>query len=331
MVATLCLAAAGCSNGTARSSNASSGGKSATGDSAAFPVTIDSAVGKAAITARPERVVTIGWGSQDVALALGVVPVGMQDMSGDTGDKTGILPWDAAKLHGAKPQLLKYTTASVPYEQIAALRPDVILAVDSGLTGAQYQQLSHIAPTVGYPGKPWLTSWQDQLRLVGKALGMSTKAAALERSTDALIADAKARHPEFSGRTVAFGSGTTSDSYNLYLSSDSRVQLLHQLGFTVSSSLPSRAKSFAAQLSLEKLDSVDSDVLVSWYLNKSVQRQLEDSALFRRMPAVRRGGYVPLTDPAMVYATSAVSVLSLPWMLDRYLPLLSTAAKGKAS
>ncbi|WP_236576143.1 iron-siderophore ABC transporter substrate-binding protein [Streptomyces sp. HF10] len=275
--------------------------------------------------------VTIGWGSQDVALALGVVPVGMQDMSGDTGDKTGILPWDAAKLHGAKPQLLKYTTASVPYEQIAALRPDVILAVDSGLTGAQYQQLSHIAPTVGYPGKPWLTSWQDQLRLVGKALGMSTKAAALERSTDALIADAKARHPEFSGRTVAFGSGTTSDSYNLYLSSDSRVQLLHQLGFTVSSSLPSRAKSFAAQLSLEKLDSVDSDVLVSWYLNKSVQRQLEDSALFRRMPAVRRGGYVPLTDPAMVYATSAVSVLSLPWMLDRYLPLLSTAAKGKAS
>jgi iron complex transport system substrate-binding protein len=33
----------------------------------------------------------------------------------------------------------------------------------------------------------------------------------------------------------------------------------------------------------------------------------------------------------MVYATSAVSVLSLPWMLDRYLPLLSAAAKGKAS
>ncbi|MEV7502731.1 iron-siderophore ABC transporter substrate-binding protein [Streptomyces sp. NPDC093018] len=331
VVATLCLAAAGCSNGTADSPNASSGGKSAAGDSAAFPVTIDSAVGKATITARPERVVTIGWGSQDVALALGVVPVGMQDMSGDTGDKTGILPWDTPKLHGAKPQLLKYTTANVPYEQIAALRPDVILAVDSGLTGAQYQQLSHIAPTVGYPGKPWLTSWQDQLRLVGKALGMSAKAATLERSTDALIADAKARHPEFSGRTVAFGSGTTGGSYNLYLSSDSRVQLLRQLGFTVSPSLPSRAKSFAAQLSLEKLDSVDSDVLVSWYLSKSVQRQLEDSTLFRRMPAVRRGGYVPLTDPAMVYATSAVSVLSLPWMLDRYLPLLSTAAKGKAS
>ncbi|EYT81164.1 MULTISPECIES: iron-siderophore ABC transporter substrate-binding protein [unclassified Streptomyces] len=331
VVAALCLAAAGCSSDSKTPSHASSDGKTTTGDSSAFPVTIDSAVGKATIPARPERVVTIGWGSQDAALALGVTPVGMQDMSGDTGDKTGILPWDAPKLHGAEPTLLKYATGEVPYEQIAALRPDVILAVDSGLTGAQYQQLSRIAPTVGYPGKPWLTSWQDQLRLVGKALGMSTEAAALEKSTDKLIADAKARHPEFTGKTVAFGSGTTTSSYNLYLSSDTRVQLLHQLGFTVSPSLPSSAKSFAAQLSLEKLDSIDSDVLVSWYLSKPVQQQLEANTLFRRMPAVERGGYVPLTDPAMVYATSAVSVLSLPWMLDRYLPLLSTAAKGKTS
>jgi iron complex transport system substrate-binding protein len=276
-------------------------------------------------------VVTIGWGSQDVALALGVVPVGMQDMSGDTGDRTGILPWDAPKLDGAEPKLLKYVGDQVPYEQIAALHPDLILAVDSGLTGQQQAQLSHLAPTVGYPGKPWLTSWQDQLRLVGKALGMSDRAAALERSTDKLITDAKAQHPEFAGKTVAFGSGTTTGNYNLYLSSDSRVQLLHELGFTVSRSLPSKASSFAAQVSLEKLDSIDSDVLVSWYLSKPVQTQLEGNALFQRMPAVARHGYVALTDPAMVYATSAVSVLSLPWMLDRYLPLLSAAADGKAS
>jgi len=329
-VVALCLAVVGCSSGS-KSSPHGSGSAASPGSASAFPVTIDSAVGKATIPARPKRVVTIGWGSQDVALALGVVPVGMQDMSGDTGDKTGILPWDAPKLKGAKPKLLKYVTDEVPYEQIAALHPDLVLAVDSGLTTQQYRQLSQIAPTVGYPGQAWLTSWQDQLRLVGKALGMSAKAAALEKSTAKLIADAKAQHPELAGKTVAFGSGTTTSSFNLYLSTDSRVQLLRELGFTVSPSLPSKAASFAEQLSLEKLDSIDADVLVSWYLSGSVQKQLEGNALFRRIPAVRRGGYVPLTDPAMVYATSAVSVLSLPWMLDRYLPLLSAAAKGKAS
>jgi iron complex transport system substrate-binding protein len=255
----------------------------------------------------------------------------MQDMTGDTGDKTGILPWDAPKLKGAKPQLLKYVTSEVPYEQIAALHPDLILAVDSGITTDQYRRLTQIAPTVGYPGKPWLTSWQDQLRLVGEALGKSAQAARLEKSTERLIAHARAKHPEFAGKTVAFGSGTTTSSYNLYLSTDSRVQLLRELGFTVSPSLPAKAPSFAAQVSLEKLDSIDADVLVSWYLSPTVKKQLESDTLFRRMPAVKRGGYVPLTDPAMVYATSAVSVLSLPWMLDRYLPLLSAAAKGKAS
>ena len=324
LAVTAALALGGCSSGGESSSKAD------TTAGSGFPVTVDSALGKATISKRPERVVTIGWGSQDVALALGVVPVGMQDMSGDTGEPSGILPWDAPKLHGAKPTLLKYTTGEVPYEEIAALRPDVILAVDSGLTGAEYAKLSQIAPTVGYPGKPWLTSWQDQLTMVGKALGETKKAAAVGRSTDELIAGAKQAHPEFSGKTVAFGSGTTTSSFNLYLAGDSRVQLLRQLGFTVSRSLPSKAPSFAAQVSLEKLDSIKADVMVAWYLSSSVQKTLESNKLFQRMSAVRRGGYVPLTDPAMVYATSAVSVLSLPWMLDRYLPLLSAAAKGKS-
>ncbi|MCA1220106.1 iron-siderophore ABC transporter substrate-binding protein [Streptomyces sp. 8L] len=326
----LCLTVAGCSSGTPSSSRSAPSDAGTSTGAPAFPVTIGSSVGEATIPARPKRVVTIGWGSQDAALALGVVPVGMQDMSGDTADKTGILPWDTPKLKGAKPELLKYVTGEVPYERIAALHPDLILAVDSGLTKEQHEQLSRLAPTVGFPGKPWLTSWQDQLRLVGKALGKSAQAAALERSTAKLISDAKARHPEFAGKTIAFGSGTTAGSYNLYLSSDSRVQLLHELGFTVSPSLPSKASSFAEQLSLENLDSVDSDVLVSWYLAEPVRKKLESNPLFQRMPAVEHHGYVPLTDPVMVYATSAVSVLSLPWMLDRYVPLLSAAARGKA-
>lgn len=317
----------GCSSGAGGTGTQASSAPSSGG---AFPVTIRSALGSVTIRSRPDRVVSIGWGSQDVALALGVVPVGMQDMTGNTGDKTGILPWDKPKLGDADPTLIKYVGDQIPYEDIAGLEPDVILATNSGLTADQYVKLTKIAPTVGYPGKPWLTSWQDQLKIVGRALGKSAEADKLLTRTDELINTVKKDHPEFAGKTIAFGSGTEADSYNLYLADDSRVELLHQFGFTISSSLPKTAESFAAKISLEKLDTIDADVLVSWYLSSPVQKQLESSALFAQMPAVKRGGYVPLTDPAMVYATSAVSVLSLPWMLDRYLPLLSAAAEGKS-
>jgi iron complex transport system substrate-binding protein len=325
------LAVAGCGS-SSPSGTSSTGASARTGGSGGpFPVTIDSAVGKTTITKQPKRVVTIGWGSQDAALALGVKPVGMQDMSGNTGDKGGVLPWDKTKLAGAKPELINYVGDNVPYEKIAALRPDVILAVDSGITESQWSRLNHLAPTVGYPGTAWQTSWQNQIRTVGKALGRTSEATKLEKSTSALIDKSRVAHPEFKGRTVAFGSGTATDSFNLYLASDSRVQLLKELGFTISSSMPKTGKSFAVPLSLERLNTIKSDVLVSWYLGSSTQKSLENSALFRRIPAVKRHGYVPITDPAMVFATSSVTVLSLLWMLDRYLPLLSKAADGKSS
>ncbi len=322
--------AAGCSGGSGGSSG--SGGV-APADGGAYPVTIRSALGAVTIKKQPKRVVTIGWGSQDAALALGVVPVGMQDMTSDAGVKGGVLPWDTAALHGAKPALLHVTTDEIPYEKIATLRPDVILAVYSGVTADQYERLSQLAPTVGYPDKPWITSWQDQLSLVGRALGRSDEAAALERQTDKRIAQAAQRHPEFAGRTAAFGSGTQAGSFNFYYDTDARVQLLKELGFSLSpdvSALGSGGStaSFAKAVSLEELPGIRTDVLVAWYLSGSTRSAIEGNALFARNPAVARGGYVPVTDPVFVYATSAVDVLSLPWMLDRYLPLLSKAAKG---
>ncbi|HVV31172.1 MAG TPA: ABC transporter substrate-binding protein [Mycobacteriales bacterium] len=327
LLVTVGLSACGSSSPSAsatRPSGASTG---------AFPVTITSALGTATIKSVPERVVTIGWGSQDAALALGVVPVGMQDFSADSGSPDGILPWDRSKLGDAKPAMIKASTGSVPFEQIASLHPDVILAVYSGITAEEYARLSQIAPTVGYPDKAWLTSWQDQVTLVGKALGKSTQAAELIDKTDGLIAAAAAAHPEFQGKTIAFGSGTKPGSFNFYYDDDPRSALLQQLGFTPSPSVSKLGdggspNSFAKQVSLELLPGVQTDVLVAWYLAPATQHEIEDNGLFRSLPAVKSGSYVPLTDPPLVYATSAVNVLSLPWMLDRYLPLLSKAAKN---
>lgn len=338
----LAVALVSCSSDSGDSSD--SGGSTdvgASGDSGAnsssFPVTIDSALGSATIEEEPERVVTIGWGSQDIALALGITPVGMPDMSSDTTDGTGILPWDREHIDsgdggdgGTTPELLDATSDDLPYENILNLEPDVILAVNSGVTDDQYSRLSDIAPTVAYPGEAWQTSWEDQTTIVGEALGRSEQAEKLVDDTHQLIVDAKAEHPEFEGKTIAFASGTTGEGLNTYLATDSRISLLEQLGFTVAPSVPTTGDSFAVQVSKENWASIDSDVLVSWYLSEDIRESLESDPGFARIPAVEHGGYVPLTDPPMVYATSAISVLSLPWMLDNYLPLLQSAAEGES-
>lgn len=328
MLVALGLVASGCAPTDTDAGSAS--GPTAADSNTAFPLTIDSALGEVTIEQQPERVVTIGWGSQDVALTLGVVPVGMQDMSRNTGDDSGILPWDRELLGGQEPTLIPASTDEIPFETILSLQPDVILAVNSGLDEEQYARLNEIAPTVAYPGKPWLTSWQDQTTIIGQALGQQEQAQKLVDDTTALIAKVKSDNPEFADKTVAFGSGTSADSFNIYLAGDSRVQLLKELGFQIASSVPTEGDKFAEQMSLENLPSIDADVLVSWYLSDEVKNSLEDSPLFSQIPAVLRGGYLPLTDPPMVFATSAISVLSLPWMLDAYVPMLQAAAVGEA-
>lgn len=303
---------------------------SSPGSSGAFPVTMQTALGTATIPEKPKRVVTIGWGSQDAALALGVVPVGMQDFTGDSGRKDGVLPWDVDRLHGNEPELIKASTSEIPYEQILSLKPDVILAVNSGLTDAQYKRLSQIAPTVGYPGKPWLTSSSDQLSMVGKALGMPGKAGRLQDNYDDLVAKTAKKHPEFEGTTIAFGSGTETGNYNFYRSDDSRVELLRQLGFTpapsVSKLRQNPQSTFSKKVSLERISDVKTDVLVSWYLDGQTKKSIEKTPTFAKFGPVKNDRYIALTDPPMVFATSSVTVLSLPWMLKRFVPMLSKAA-----
>ncbi|MBS4102885.1 iron-siderophore ABC transporter substrate-binding protein [Tsukamurella paurometabola] len=322
----LVMGAAACGTGSPADERAQS--------DAGFPVSITSALGTTEIKARPERVVTLGWGSTEAAIALGVTPVGMRDMTSELGEGGGgIMPWVQEKLGDAEPVLLAESSRSLPLEQIAALKPDVILAVQSGLTADQYAQLSKIAPTVAQPGRNWQTSWQDQTTLVGKALGRDAEAKALITETDKRIADVKGAHPEFAGKTVAAASGTTSDGLNFYFDTDPRVQLLQSFGFTVLPELASLREAtppgkFAAPVSWENVPKYNADVLTSWYLDPAKRGATEGNPSFASLKAVQRKAYVPLTDPPLVYAVSSPNVLDLPWLLDRYVPALSAAAKN---
>lgn len=86
--ATLALAACGSGSGGsgagAESGQASSGAASLGSGGAeqgAFPVTLKHSFGETTITKEPTKVATVGWVDQDMAVSLGVVPVGATAMT----------------------------------------------------------------------------------------------------------------------------------------------------------------------------------------------------------------------------------------------------------
>jgi len=120
-----------------------------------FPVTIEHAFGETIIEAAPERIVTWGRGNHDALLALGIVPVAMPFSTYGGGDN-GLHPWVEEKLAelGAETPVQLADAQDIPFEQIAAQDPDVIIAVFSGISAEDYARLSQIAPTVAYPDQP---------------------------------------------------------------------------------------------------------------------------------------------------------------------------------
>ncbi|RYE09836.1 MAG: iron-siderophore ABC transporter substrate-binding protein [Hyphomicrobiales bacterium] len=296
----------------------------------AYPVTLTHAFGETTIAAKPERIVTIGWTTQDAVLALGEVPVAIPEQMWG-GDEKGVLPWVAeavTALGKPMPEIINFDT-DIPYERLLALSPDVILAPYSGLTQEQYDRLSTIAPTVAYAKDPWAGSWQDIMLTTGKALGKSAEAQAIVAGVDARFAAAAAAHPEFKGKTFTFGSvwvGTA--GVNVYSATDPRIPMVEQLGLTVSPGVLELSKQpgYFFDVSLENLATVDADVLILLDEGGPEADALYEQDLIKRFAPVAEGRLSRLTGKSYVMATSAPSPLSIPWMLDQFVAGLAEAA-----
>ncbi|TDU88911.1 iron complex transport system substrate-binding protein [Kribbella voronezhensis] len=300
----------------------------ASGTAGGFPVTLKNTFGETTISKKPERIVTLGWNAQDVVYALGETPVGMPKVTyGPTA--AGVTAWDADRFDPAKTTLLD-TGDGYPFEKIAALKPDVILAPYEGFDATVYKTLSGIAPTVAYPGAAWQTSWQDQTTLIGKALGKSAEAAKLIAGITELTRKAAADHPEFKGKTLTIGSFGP-ENY-VYMPTDPRVQILTEMGFVNSPGVEAlqaknTKKEFAVSLSKEKVGDIDADVVVG-YVDGLTAKKFETDPVYASLGALKRGGAYLMEDQQVISGMSSVSVLSVPWVLDKILPGLSKAAES---
>jgi iron complex transport system substrate-binding protein len=293
---------------------------------AGFPVTLKNVFGETTIKEKPKRIVTLGWNAQDVVYALGETPVGMPKVTyGPT--KDGVTAWDADKFDPAKTTLLD-SGDTYPFEKIASLKPDVILAPYEGFDETVYKTLSGIAPTVAYPGAPWQTTWQDQTTLIGKALGKSAEADALITGIKDRVAKVASEHPEFKGKTITVASFGT-DNY-VYMPGDPRVQILNEMGFVNAPGVQkleetNTKKEFALTISKEKVADIDADVVVA-YVDGLTAAKFAADPVYAALPAVKKGSAYVLEDQQVISGMSAVSVLSVPWVLDKIVPGLAKAA-----
>ena len=338
LVATAALTAA-CSTGPrGGDENADAAEPTTAAEADAFPVTIEHALGSTTIEQEPTRVVSVGYAEADFPLSLGVVPVGAAKITyaGNDDFSTDYFDEALAEIDGAEQPERLDETDGVPVEDVVALRPDLVTATQSGITQDEYDQLTEAGiPVVAYPEAPYTTTWQESLEMVGEALGRTEEADAVEAETQQLIDDTAAEHPGLEGATFTFGGPNAGDlsSFYVYTVEDNRPRLLSELGMEPTAFVRERSEpgQFLFNVSSERADELDADVLLTYATSEAEVEELATNPLTRQIPAIADGRWYASTDPTETVGFSAPSPLSLPPTLERYVPKVAAALEGDGS
>ncbi|WP_369139143.1 iron-siderophore ABC transporter substrate-binding protein [Modestobacter versicolor] len=318
---TAALVVTGCGSGSDDTAGSGGGEASGPASSDAFPVTVPTAFGDVTVEEEPVRVVALGWGDAETALALGVQPVGASDWLAFGGE--GVGPW-AEGLYDEAPEIIE--TLEPSYEAIAALQPDLILDTKSPATQERFDTLSEIAPTISQPegADPYLTSSADQLEMVGQALGKAEEAADLQAEIDQAFTDAAAEHPEFDGTGVAVAA-YSSEGFGAYVRGDARVDFMEQLGFTLEPAIQDLATdSFFVSVSEEQLPLLDAGLTVAFPIFVDAS-EITGNPLWQSIPSVTAGNAVVLDDETLASAFSIGTPQGIQYALENAVPLFADA------
>lgn len=291
-------------------------------DADVYPLTIEHQFGSITLESAPERIVAIGYTEQDYYLALGVTPIAVRYWYGDIEDT--VRPWAIEYVEGEAPVALDMPFGALNYEAILALQPDLISAVTAGITEDEYHLLSEIAPVLthsaDYPsfGMPW----PDATLLIGEVLGKSAEAQTIVEETQGLFDEVVEQNPQFVGKSAAVG--YFFEYLGLFTEQDNRGDFFSRLGFALPEEVQELAgTSFYVDLSPERLDLLDQDVLVLASV-ASVEggiEQLEADPLFSLLNVVQEGNVIYLVSD-MEDAISFNSPLSLAFAIELIVPEL---------
>lgn len=269
---------------------------------------IQHAMGTTQVAKDSSRVVILTNEGTDMALALGVTPVGaVRSWSGDP-----YYDYIAAEMTGVE---MVGNELQPNLEKIAALKPDLILGSKVRHKGI-YRKLRAIAPTVF--SETLGVTWKDNLKLYSEALGHSEQAEVLLAEWDARVADFQERlgDQNIEVSLVRFMPGAA----RVYYKDSFPGQIVNEVGLARPEEQDRNG--FAQQVSLEQISAMDGDAIFYFVFGGSQgeQQPLEtvsqpwlDQPLWQRLSAVQTGK-VYAVDDAIWTSSSGIKAANL--MLD---------------
>ncbi len=253
--AALCLALAACSDGSSTSDATAAGGGER--------LELRHDTGTLALDAVPERVVTTSDETTELAVALGLQPVGVGStrVSGATDEERFARYYIPAERLGDPAYV---GGEELDLEAVAALEPDLVLhGVDDEVADA----LAGIAPTavldVQEPG-----AWQEAVVALGGATGRQERAERLVEDYEALVLRARedlaavaTRYPRVGVLYPQYRGG--SDNY-LFTAEFALASVVPELGFALAGS-PRASEAFPGVLSIssELYATIDADLVLA--------------------------------------------------------------------
>jgi iron complex transport system substrate-binding protein len=232
-----------------------------------------------------------------------------------------VLPWQDAMLDEST--ALDGGTV-LPFEQIAALDPDLIVITYFLPSDSDYALLSDIAPTIATLNPDGnVDTWQSIAEVAGQLIGDDAAAAALVEDVDGQVHALAEGLPGLEGTTFAFANYVPGDSiYVLTDPEDGANVLFSQLAMVIPPGLLALdAPQGRAQLSPEQIGQLDAEVLM-------LLTQGTDPATitgYAQLGAVEAGTALVVDYPLAV-ALNTPTPLSVPWALEQVEPTLARAA-----
>jgi iron complex transport system substrate-binding protein len=290
------------------------------------PVTIGHRFGQTTIPAPPKRVVSAGFTEQDDLLAVGVVPIAVTKWWGD--EPFEVWPWARPKLGSAQPEVLSIYDGGFQFDRIAALQPDLIVAINAGVDQDSYNRLSAIAPTIPQSGgAPFFEPWKTQATTIGQATFQPDKMQSLITSADNRFNSVANTNPRFGGKNALLLQGTLFQDQVGATLPGWRTDFLTQMGLQIPDSIDAfTIDDHRAFIPRDQIVGVlnTADVLIWTTQSEADEAGLRADPAIQQLNATAQNRNV-FTGKELAGAIAFSSPLSLPVVANQLPPMLNAA------
>ena len=284
-------------------------------------MTVTHLFGQTVVKAPPKRVVSAGYTEQDDLLAVGVVPIAVTNWFGD--QPFAVWPWAQPRLGPAQPVVLSLDNG-IPVDQIAGLKPDLIVATNAGLDADTYQKLSAIAPTIAQSdGDAFFEPWKDQATTIGQAVFQSDQMKSLIDAVDKKFTAVSQKNPQWVGKKALLMQGSLWQGTVVATMAGWRTDFLNQMGLVIADSIKPLGTDHRAVLPRDHIKAVldSADVLIWTTENPDDQKAILADPDVAASQATAQNRHI-FTTKDQAGAIAFASPLSYPLVADQLPPLI---------